>query len=96
MNSEISLIIDIEVKDGLRQRQIDAFKLLQPLVLAEKGCLQYELKEVEGDKNRFIILEKWSSLEFLLEHDNSEHMKIADSKNIEFRKKTTVLKLFDI
>ncbi|WP_375724042.1 antibiotic biosynthesis monooxygenase [Arcobacter sp. KX21116] len=96
MNSEISLIIDIVVKDGLRDKQIEAFKKLAPLVLKEEGCLQYELKEVEDDKNRFIILEKWASNEALLAHDETAHMIEADSKSPLFREKTTVLKLFDI
>lgn len=96
MNSEISLIIDIVVKDGLRDKQIEAFKELAPLVLKEEGCLQYELKEVQGDKNRFIILEKWASNEALLAHDETAHMIEADSKSPLFREQTTVLKLFDI
>jgi len=96
MNSEISLIIDIVVKDGLRDKQIEAFKKLAPLVLKEEGCIQYELKEVQGDKNRFIILEKWASKEALLAHDKTAHMIEADSKSPLFREKTTVLKLFDI
>jgi quinol monooxygenase YgiN len=96
MKSEISLIIDIKVKEGLRQKQIDAFRKIAPLVLAEEGCLQYELKEVEADKTRFIILEKWSSQEALLSHDNTTHMIESDEKNSLFREKTTVIKLFDI
>jgi quinol monooxygenase YgiN len=95
MNSEISLIIDIKVKDGLRDKQIEAFKKLAPLVLAEDGCLQYELKEVQDDKNRFIIIEKWASQEALLAHDETTHMIEADSKSPLFREKTTVIKLFD-
>ncbi|PLY05020.1 MAG: antibiotic biosynthesis monooxygenase [Arcobacter sp.] len=96
MNSEISLIIDIVVKVGLRDKQIEAFNELSPHVLKEEGCIQYELKEVQGDTNRFIILEKWASEEALLAHDKTAHMMEAESKSPLFREKTTVLKLFDI
>ena len=49
MNEIISLIINIEVKAGRRQEQIDAFSSISALVLEEVGCLQYELKAVQGD-----------------------------------------------
>ncbi len=87
MNEIISLIINIEVKAGRRQEQIDAFYAISALVLEETGCLQYELKAVQGDENKFVILEKWSSKEALLAHEQQEFMIEADKKNVLFRAK---------
>ena len=78
MNKEISLLIFIEVKPGLRNNQIEAFNILAPLVLAEEGCLQYELKSVESDENSFVLIEKWSSQKELDNHDITPHMIEAD------------------
>jgi len=41
MNQEISLLILIETKKGQRQKQIDAYSKLSPIVLSEKGCLHH-------------------------------------------------------
>ena len=87
MNEIISLIINIEVKAGRRQEQIDAFSAISSLVLEETGCLQYELKAVQGNENKFVILEKWSSKEALLTHEQQNFMIEADKKNVLFRAK---------
>ncbi len=41
MSEEISVVVLIEVIPGQREAQINAFKKVEPLVLAEEGCLQY-------------------------------------------------------
>lgn len=97
MKQEISLLIMIEVKSGLRQKQIDAYTKLAPIVLEEAGCLQYELKAIEEDENKFILIEKWTSKEALLLHDKSSYMIEADKLNPTFRAKpATVIILKDI
>ena len=97
MNKEISLLIFIEVKPGLRNNQIEAFNILAPLVLAEEGCLQYELKSVESDENSFVLIEKWSSQKDLDNHDLTPHMIEADKLNPSFRAKAArVLRLANI
>jgi len=97
MPKEISLLVLIEVKPRLRDKQIDVYKELAPLVLAEKGCLQYELKAVENKENEFVLLEKWESIEALSAHDVTEHMIEADASNSSYRAKpATVVKLFNI
>ena len=97
MNKEISLIILITVKNGLRQKQIDAYNKLAPIVLNEVGCLQYDLKEVIDNKNEFVLIEKWASQENLDAHDITPHMIEADKLSPTFRAKgATVLKLTNI
>ena len=94
MAQEISLIVLIEVQAGQREKQIDIYKKLAPLVLAELGCLQYELKAVEGNNSQFVLLEKWESNEALSAHDVTEHMIEADALTPSFREKpATVIKL---
>ena len=87
MSKEISLVILIETKPGLVHEQVQAFKKLQPLVLAEKGCLQYELSRVKGDENKFLLIEKWASEDDLKAHDETAHMVAADAYNSSFRAK---------
>ncbi len=98
MNQEISLLILIEVKPKHRQKQIDAFNKIAPIVLKENGCLQYELKEVENKENEFVIIEKWATEKDLLAHDvAASHMVESDNLNPTFRAKpTTVIKLLSI
>lgn len=97
MNQEISLVIKIEVQEGKRQEQINAFNTLAPIVRAELGCIQYELKAVEDNENQFVLLEKWASMAALDAHDKTAHMIEADSKNHLFRAKPAeVLKLVDL
>ena len=97
MSQEISLLILIETKKGQRQKQIDAFNKLSPIVLNENGCLQYELKEVENNENEFVIIEKWDSRESLSVHDITSHMIEADKNSPTFRAKpATVIILKNI
>jgi quinol monooxygenase YgiN len=91
MPTEISLVILIETKLGCADEQIQAFKKLQPLVLAEKGCLQYELHRVTGEENKFLLVEKWASQEDLAAHDQTEHMVAADAHSPSFRAKPAVV-----
>ncbi len=91
---EIGLIVLIEVLPGMRERQIDAYEKLRPLVLAESGCLQYELFSDTTSENKFVLVEKWSSRAALDAHDQTDHMIAADAYSPTFRAKSaTVMKL---
>ena len=97
MKEEISLLILIKTKDGQRQKQIDAFNKLAPIVLNEKGCLQYELKEVQNTENEFVLIEKWATKVDLSLHDMTPHMIEADKVSPTFRAKpATVIVLNNI
>lgn len=91
---EVNLIVMIEVIPGKRDIQLMAYEKLKPLVLAEPGCLQYELFSDSTDENKFILIEKWVSQEALDAHDQTEHMVAADARNPTFRAKSaTVIKM---
>jgi len=97
MSQEISLLILIETKKGQRQKQIDAYNKLAPIVLTENGCLQYELKEVENNENEFVLIEKWASKKDLEAHDVTSHMIEADKISPTFRARpVTVIIMKDI
>ncbi len=93
-NNEIELIILIEVQPGKADYQIDLFKKLQPIVLNEKGCIEYRLCKISGNNNQFVLTERWASAEDLLAHDKTPHMQEADLITPSFRAKpATVLQL---
>lgn len=96
-SKEINLIVLIEVQPGKAEEQINFFKKLQPLVLNEKGCIEYRLSKVSGSDVEFVITERWASSEDLAAHDLSPHMQEADSITPSFRAKpATVLQLNDV
>jgi len=97
MDKEISQLIMIEVKPGHRDEQIKAYNELVSQVLAEKGCLEYDLRAVDGSENKFVLVEKWVSEQALEFHDNTDYMKKADSLNHLFRAKPAkVIRLTDL
>jgi len=96
MSEEISVVVLIEVIPGQREAQINAFNQLQPLVFAEDGCIQYELKADQDDENQFVIIERWASSDALAAHAVSAHMVEAGTKNHLFRAKPAqIIKLSD-
>ncbi|GAA0425156.1 hypothetical protein GCM10009133_37120 [Cocleimonas flava] len=97
MSEELSVVVLIEVLPGKREEQIKAFKKVEPLVLAEDGCLQYEMKADQDNENRFIMIERWSSAAALAAHAVSPHMVEAGKSNHLFRAKPAeIIKLSDI
>ena len=96
MPEELSMVVLIEVIPGQREAQINAFKKVEPLVLAEEGCLQYELKADQDNENQFVIIERWTSAAALAAHAVSAHMVEAGTKNHLFRAKPAqIIKLSD-
>ncbi len=94
MKDEIKMVILIEVQEGKAQEQIDLYNKIKPLVLAEDGCLQYDMYQVAGSDVQFMLIERWKSRESLEFHDNTPHMLEADSISPSFRAKpATVLEL---
>ena len=81
----IRLAISITTKTGQGHRQVQAFERLAPLVRAEDGCLQYDLHAVEGEPDRFLLLELWQSQTQLDAHDLAPHMVQQDADNTDFR-----------
>ncbi|MCZ4520666.1 putative quinol monooxygenase [Rhodococcus ruber] len=81
----IRLVVSVETKPGLGERQVQAFAELAPQVRAERGCLQYDLHRVVGSEEKFVILEHWESAEALAAHDDAPHMLDAGAANTQFR-----------
>ena len=97
MENEIRLVILIEVTPGKAEEQINLYKKIKPLVQNEEGCLQYELNRVSGSDVKFVLTECWESEECLARHDETPHMKEADSISPLFRTgPATVLRLINI
>ncbi len=97
MSSKISCLVFIEVKEGRTQEQIDLYNQIKPMVLAEPGCIEYELKRVKGSDTKFVLVEQWESREALEEHDATPHMIDADSKSPSFRAKPAeVVEIIDV
>ncbi|MDZ7889932.1 MAG: putative quinol monooxygenase [Pseudomonas sp.] len=84
---EVNLLVHIEVMQGKASEQIEVYKRLKPLVLAEPGCIQYQLLSDEENENKFILIEKWASQAALDAHDITEHMLTADAHSPTFRAK---------
>jgi quinol monooxygenase YgiN len=82
---EVNILVHIEVMQGKAKEQIEAYKRLKPLVLAEPGCIQYQLLSDEHNENKFILIEKWASQAALDAHDITEHMLAADAHSPTFR-----------
>lgn len=94
MNQEVKMVVLIEVQPGKAEEQIEAFNHLKPLVLAEAGCLEYELYRVKDSEVQFVLSERWLSEEALAAHHETPHMKEAGKLNPTFRAKpSSVMKL---
>ena len=79
----IHVIATIDLNPGTRQAFIGEIKNIVPLVLAEKGCLEYgpaiDLESGVIDQpplreNTVFVIEKWSDLNALNVHRNAQHM----------------------
>ncbi len=78
----ISVIASIEIKAGMVADFLEIFKANVPNVKAEKGCIEYTptvdvdsgLSPQNLDKNVVTIIEKWATLEALLDHIKAPHM----------------------
>lgn len=79
----LSVIAEIEVKEGTREVFLAEFHQLVPQVLAENGCLEYGptldavtdiSAQIQRRENIVTIVEKWDSLESLKAHLVAPHM----------------------
>ncbi|MGV8875568.1 MAG: putative quinol monooxygenase [Rhodococcus sp. (in: high G+C Gram-positive bacteria)] len=91
----IRLVVSVETKAGLGERQIQAFAELAPAVRAESGCLQYDLHRVVDSEDRFVILEHWESADALAAHGRSSHMLDAAAVNKQFRAGPAQVSIFE-
>ncbi|MEM7461865.1 MAG: putative quinol monooxygenase [Pseudomonadota bacterium] len=85
----VHVIAIITTKDGLREKVLEEFRKIIPLVLAEDGCLEYgpaidadRVGEVQTEfgNNTFVVVEKWESAAALRAHFKAPHMAEYASK----------------
>lgn len=97
MKNAIKLIILIETQPGKSNEQVDLYNKIKPLVLAEEGCLSYQMSRVAGSDVKFVLIERWKSKGDLALHDETPYMKKADSISPLFRAgPATVIELIDL
>ncbi len=78
----INVLATVHVKKGKVQEFIKLFKTIVPKVRAEKGCIYYfpavdfktGLPPQELDGNVVTIMERWESLEDLINHISAPYM----------------------
>jgi quinol monooxygenase YgiN len=78
----ISVLASIQVKPGTRDEFVKHFNAIVPVVLNERGCIEYfpavdvdaGLSIQEVDPDLVTIIEKWESLDALHAHLKAPHM----------------------
>ena len=85
----VNVVAIITAKSGMRDAVLEAFKANVPAVHAEQGCIEYNavvdmpgvgsFQAKLGD-DTFVVLEKWESMDALMAHAASDHMKAYGKK----------------
>lgn len=85
----VNVVAMITTKPGKRDEVLAAFKANVPAVHAEKGCIEYNAVidmdgvggfQTELGENSFAVIEKWESMDALMAHAASDHMKAYGAK----------------
>ena len=75
MSDPVRVVATLTAQAGKGPELLAAWPELSAKVHAEDGCLAYDLHAVLGDDDRFVVLERWASMEALQAHGASAHMK---------------------
>ena len=75
MTDAVKVVAVLQGRPGQGGALLALWPDLAAQVRAEEGCLAYDLHRVSGDDDRFVVLERWASLEALAAHGRSPHMK---------------------
>jgi quinol monooxygenase YgiN len=95
----IHVIATVELHPGTRDRFLHEFALLEPLVAAEDGCLEYGAAvdlasglavQASLRQDVVIVVEKWTTLDALLAHLAAPHMKTYRERVTPFVTGTTL------
>lgn len=95
----VNVIAIITAKPGKRDAVLAAFKDNVPAVHAEKGCIEYNaVVDMEGiggfqaklGENSFAVIEKWESMDALMAHAVSDHMKAYGAKTKDMLESRTI------
>ena len=80
----IHVVAVITANPGMRQGILEKFNANTPAVHAEDGCIEYGAVvdaenigsfQTKFGEDTFLVIEKWESLEHLMAHAASDHMK---------------------
>lgn len=80
----VHVVAVITAKPGARAKILEAFKGNVPAVLAEEGCIEYGATidasnvgpfQTKFGEDTFVVIEKWETVEHLMAHAVSDHMK---------------------
>jgi quinol monooxygenase YgiN len=72
---KFTLIVRATVKEGEAAKFIAAFAEAIPPTRKEDGCSRYELNQINGEANTFVVYERWASLEKMKAHLATPHTK---------------------
>ncbi|NHN25261.1 antibiotic biosynthesis monooxygenase [Flavobacterium jejuense] len=75
INSYVTVLWEAKAKKGMESKMKTFITNAVTASRYEFGCIDYEAHEVEGQSGKFIILERWVSMEALQEHLNSPRVK---------------------
>jgi quinol monooxygenase YgiN len=70
-----TLIIALKVKEGEGKKLEEAFAKAARATRKEKGCITYDLNYDAGDASRYLVYERWKSVDALKAHLETEHIK---------------------
>lgn len=98
----IHVIASVSIKEGRRRDFLEIFKANVPLVLKEKGCIEYRpAVDVDAgldpqvlDENLVTVIEKWESLDDLHVHLTAPHM-LAYREKVSSMVEGVVLKVLE-
>jgi quinol monooxygenase YgiN len=85
----IHILAMITTKPGLRTEVLESFKANVPAVLEEDGCIEYGAAidvpsagsfQTDLGEDSFVVIEKWASIDALMAHAGSAHMKAYAAK----------------
>ena len=87
--SAVSVIAVITTNPGQRETILEAFRANMPAVHAEDGCIEYGAAidvpsagsfQTDLGEDSFVVIEKWASIDALMAHAGSAHMKAYAAK----------------
>ena len=90
--SLVHIVAVITAHSGKREEILSAFKKNVPLVHQEDGCIEYGAVidtenvgpfQAKLGEDTFFVIEKWESLDHLMAHATSDHMKSYAAKTKE-------------
>ena len=75
VEGSFSLIVSFQVKKGEEKTLLNAAKACIAATVEEKGCKRYELHQDLENATKFLLIERWDSVEDLEAHLGAAHTK---------------------